>query len=309
MAGTELDRRVEIVRGFNRFYTGKIGVLNEQYLKGPFSLAQARVLFELADRLNCTASELGKDLGLDAGYLSRILRGFEQQGYLGSKPSKTDGRKRHVSLTSRGHRAFAKIDADAGAEIGAILEGLPAADQARLVESMKTIEGLLDRRSSPQRSFLLRTQRPGDMGWVVHRHGVLYAQEYGWDERFEALVAEIVAEFMTSFDPKRQRCWMAEMDGEVVGSVFLVKQSSTTAKLRLLLVEPRARGSGLGGRLVDECVQFARAAAYRKLTLWTNPVLHAARSLYEKAGFRLVKQEPHDRFGHDLIGQTWELKL
>jgi DNA-binding MarR family transcriptional regulator/GNAT superfamily N-acetyltransferase len=309
MAGTELDQRLEIVRGFNRFYTSKIGVLQERYLKGPFSLAQARVLYELAHRRTSTAAALAKDLGLDAGYLSRILGGFQKQGMLGRKPVEADGRKHALCLTARGQRAFAKINADARVEIGAMLLGLSVAEQVRLVDSMQAIESLLGPRPARTATYQFRQHRPGDMGWVAHRHGALYAQEYGWDERFEALVAVIVAEFIKNYDPKRERCWIAEMDGEIVGSVFLVKKSESTAKLRLLLVEPSARGNGLGGRLVDECVRFARAAGYRKITLWTNHVLVAARSLYERAGFRLVEEKPHVQFGEGLIGQTWELRL
>jgi DNA-binding MarR family transcriptional regulator/GNAT superfamily N-acetyltransferase len=309
MVATELDRRVGIVRGFNRFYTSKIGVLQDRYLKGPFSLAQARVLYELAHRPRSTAGELARELGLDEGYLSRILGEFQKGGLLSRKPAEADGRKRVLSLTNRGERAFAKIDADARVEIGAMLERLSTAGQARLVESMQTIENLLGPSTARTTTYQLRQHRPGDMGWVVHRHGVVYTQEYGWDERFEALVAEIVAEFIRNFDPKRERAWIAEMDGEIVGSVFLVKKSEGISKLRLLLVEPRARGHGIGGRLIDECVRFARAAGYKKITLWTNHVLVAARSLYEKAGFRLVEEKRHDFFGEGLIGQTWELTL
>jgi DNA-binding MarR family transcriptional regulator/GNAT superfamily N-acetyltransferase len=343
MPGTEFDRRVGNVRGFNRFYTSKIGVLQERYLKGPFSLTEARVLYELAHCTASSATALAKDLELDAGYLSRILGGFEKGGLLVRKRAKSDGRKRVLSLTARGLRAFAKIDADAKTKIGEMLEGLSTADQERLVGSMQAIESLLNgvarsrdgtlqrvaaartARTEPRppgivkghlgaktantTTYELRHHRPGDMGWVVQRHGALYAQEYGWDERFEALVAEIVAEFIRNYDPTRERCWIAEMDGVSVGSVFLVKKSETTAKLRLLLVEPRARGRGIGGRLVDECIRFAVAAGYRKITLWTNHTLVAARSLYEKAGFQLVDEEPHTQFGEGLIGQTWELKL
>ncbi len=309
MGAADFEQTVQLVRRFNRFYTGKIGVLRQRYLRGPFSLTEARVLYELAHRQNSAASELGEELGLDAGYLSRILRGFQKQGLMRTTPSEIDRRRRVLCLTVQGRRAFARIDADARSEIGAMLEDLAPAAQDRLVRSMKTIESVLGRERATGGSILLRQHRPGDMGWVMHRHGALYLEEYGWDERFEALVAEIVAEFVKNHDPKRERCWIAEEDGEIVGSVFLVRHSESTAKLRLLLVEPRARGSGLGSRLVDECVQFARYAGYRKVTLWTNSVLHAARSLYEKAGFRLVKEEAHELFGEGLIGQTWELVL
>jgi DNA-binding MarR family transcriptional regulator/GNAT superfamily N-acetyltransferase len=307
--GEDDSDRVGAVRRFNRFYTQRIGVLGEGYLKSPFSLAEVRVLYELAHREAPTASELSKGLGLDAGYLSRILRGLRRRGLVDKRPSEADGRRSLLSLTARGRDAFAALDAASRDEIAAMLAALSAAEQGRLVGALRTVEGLLGPRPEQRPSFLLRPHRPGDMGWIVHRHGALYAEEYGWDERFEALVAEIVAGFIRHYDPKRERCWMAEADGEVVGSVFLVKQSATVAKLRLLLVEPKARGLGLGTRLVDECVRFARSAGYRKVVLWTNNVLHAARRIYEGAGFRLVREEPHDHFGRGLVGQTWELRL
>lgn len=309
MAGTDFDQRIGAVRRFNRFYTRLIGVLREGYLESPFSLTEVRVLYELAHREKTTASELGKELGLDAGYLSRILRGFKKRGLIDKKPSGVDGRRSLLWLTKRGWEAFAPLNARSHDEIGAMLSGLSAAEQERLVEAMRTIEGLLGARPEHEAHYLLRPHQPGDMGWVVHRHGVLYAQEYGWDERFEALVAEIVAKFIRQYDPKRERCWIAERGGEIVGSVFLVKQSEEVAKLRLLLVEPSARGLGIGRRLVQECVRFARQTGYGKITLWTNDVLHAARRIYEEAGFRLVHEEPHHSFGHDLVGQTWELAL
>jgi DNA-binding MarR family transcriptional regulator/GNAT superfamily N-acetyltransferase len=303
------DAYVAAVRGFNRFYTQKIGVLDEGLLKSRFSLTEARVLYELANRERPTATELCGDLGLDAGYLSRILRRFEQQGLLVRMTSKDDGRQSLLTLTARGRAAFAPLDTRSRREIGALMDGLAPADQARLVAAMGTIERLLGVRPPSDAPYLLRPHQPGDMGWVVHRHGALYAQEYGWDERFEALVAEIVAKFIARFDPKEERCWIAERDGEIIGSVFLVKQSKTVAKLRLLLVEPAARGLGLGSRLVEECMRFARQSGYRKITLWTNDILHAARHIYVKAGFRKVGSERHHSFGHDLVGETWELEL
>lgn len=310
MAETDLDHRVEAVRGFNRFYTRQIGVLREGLLGSPFSLTEVRVLYELAHRDQPTATDLGRALGLDAGYLSRILRGFQRRGLIEKARSHADGRETLLSLTRKGRRTFAPLDARSSAEIGGLLRRLSPPGQARLVEAMRTIEGLLGgAERQHQTPFLLRPHQPGDMGWVVHRHGVLYAQEYGWDERFEALVAEIVATFIRNFDPKRERCWIAERDGEIVGSVFLVKQSKMVAKLRLLLVEPAARGLGLGSRLVSECERFARQAGYRKIVLWTNSVLRAARHIYEEAGYRLVHEERHHSFGHDLIGETWELFL
>jgi DNA-binding MarR family transcriptional regulator len=283
--------------------------LREGYLESPFSLTEVRVLYELAHREETTASEIGGELGLDAGYLSRILRGFEKQGLIHKRPSESDGRRSLLRLTEGGREAFARLDARWRDDVGAMLGGMSIVGQERLVGAMRTIEELLGARPEPEVPYLLRPHWPGDMGWVVHRHGVLYAIEYGWDERFEALVAEIVANFIQRYDPKLERCWIAERDGEVVGSVFIVKQTEEIAKLRLLLVEPKARGLGIGSRLVEECVRFARQAGYRKITLWTNDVLDAARRIYEAKGFRLVHEEPHHSFGHDLVGQTWELVL
>jgi DNA-binding MarR family transcriptional regulator/N-acetylglutamate synthase-like GNAT family acetyltransferase len=309
MVKTDVSERVAAVRGFNRFYTRQIGVLHERLLRSPFSLTEARVIYELAHHEKTTATELGNELGLDAGYLSRMLRGFRKRGLIDKQTSETDGRQSLLWLTDQGQEAFAKLNAASDYEIGALLSDLSAEDQERLVEAMHIIEGLLDNQPEHKVPYLLRPHQPGDMGWVVHRHGVLYTQEYGWDEQFEALVAGIVAEFIQNYDPKRERCWMAEKDGEIAGSVFLVKKSDTVAKLRLLLVEPKAREMGIGTRMVNECVRFARQAGYQKITLWTNSVLHAARHIYEKTGFRLVHEEPHHSFGHDLIGETWELAL
>ncbi|HEX6979891.1 MAG TPA: helix-turn-helix domain-containing GNAT family N-acetyltransferase [Alphaproteobacteria bacterium] len=309
MTESSFDQRVAAVRRFNRFYTQKIGVLNEGLLNSPFSLTEARVLYELAHRERPTASELVRDLGLDAGYVSRILRGFEKRGLIERTRSKTDGRQSHLALTRKGQDAFAPLNVRSRNEIGAMLGRLSQSDQIRLVNAMHVIEELLDAKPEAKAPYLLRPHQPGDMGWVIHRHGVLYAQEYGWDERFEALVAEIAAEFIKNYDAKKERCWIAEKDGEIVGSVFLVKKSQTVAKLRLLLVEPKARGLGIGKRLVDECIRFARQTGYRKITLWTNSILHTARRIYERAGFRLVESAPHCSFGHELIGETWELKL
>jgi DNA-binding MarR family transcriptional regulator/N-acetylglutamate synthase-like GNAT family acetyltransferase len=301
--------RVGEVRHFNRFWTRQIGVLREGYLESPFSLTEVRVIYELAHREETMASELGEELGLDAGYLSRILRGFEKHGLMQKRPSEADGRCRLLRLTESGREAFAPLDARSRNEIGAMLGGMSIAGQERLVKAMRAIEGLLSVRPDPVVPYLLRPPQPGDMGWVVHRHGFLYAREYGWDERFEALVAEIVAKFIQHYDPRAERCWIAERDGEVVGCVFLVRESEETAKLRLLLVEPEARGLGIGSRLVEECIRFARQAGYRKIMLWTNDVLNSARRIYEAMGFQLVHEKPHHSFGHDLVGQTWELML
>ena len=309
IARNALPPRVEAVRRFNRFYTRQIGVLPEKLLRSPFSLAEARVIYELAHRERATATEVAGELGLDGGYLSRILRDFSKRGLIDKKPSPTDGRQTLLWLTKTGQEAFATINARSRNQIEALLNGLAPADQKRLLEAMDTIEALLGARPERKVPYLLRPHQPGDMGWVVHRHGVLYTEEYGWDEQFEALVAGIVGKFIQHYDPKRERCWIAEKEGEVVGSVFLVKKSKTIAKLRLLLVEPKARGLGIGTRLVDECERFARQVGYRKIVLWTNSILHAARHIYEAAGYRLVRQNPHHSFGHDLIGETWELKL
>ncbi len=309
MAENEIDQHVSAVRRFNRFYTRQIGVLHEGLLQSPFSLTEVRVLYELAHRDNLTAAELAKGLGLDAGYLSRILRRFEYSGLIDKTLSETDGRRSHLRLTQQGRDAFAPLNQRSHDEVAAILGRLSATEQNRLLDAMRTIEEVLSAQPNERVPYLLRPHQPGDMGWVIHRHGVLYSQEYGWDEQFEALVAEIAAKFLQTFDPKRERCWIAEKDGAIVGSVFLVKQSDEVAKLRLLLVEPAARGLGIGSRLVGECMRFARQAGYKTITLWTNDVLHAARHVYEKAGFRLVHEEPHHSFGHDLIGQTWELML
>jgi DNA-binding MarR family transcriptional regulator/N-acetylglutamate synthase-like GNAT family acetyltransferase len=309
MAKTDLSQRIEAVRRFNRFYTQQIGVLQEGLLRSPFSLTEARVIYELAHHEKTTATELGNELSLDAGYLSRILSGFKKRGLIDKQPSKSDGRQSILWLTEQGQDAFAMLNARSHNEIEAMLNELSTEDQTHLVEAMLVIEGLLGAQPEHKVPYLLRPHQPGDMGWVVHRHGVLYAEEYGWDEQFEALVADIVAKFIQHYDPKRERCWIAEKEGANVGSVFLVKQSDTVAKLRLLLVEPKARGLGVGTRLVNECIRFARQAGYQELTLWTNNVLHAARHIYEKTGFRLVHEEPHHSFGHDLIGETWELKL
>ena len=309
VATTVSPNRVEPVRHFNRFYTRQIGILQERLSRSPFSLTEARVLYELAHRDRRTAAELVKESGLDAGYLSRILREFRKRRLIKKEASGSDARQSLLLLTKPGIEAFRTLSARASAEIITLLQDLSEVEQNRLIEAMQTIEELLGGKRAEKTSYLLRTHQPGDMGWVIYRHGVLYAQEYGWDEEFEALVAEIVVEFIKRYDPKKDRCWIAEQDGEIVGSVFLVSQSKRVAKLRLLLVEPKARGHGIGGRLVNECLRFARQVGYRKVTLWTNNVLQAARHLYQSAGFRLVHQEPHHSFGRDLIAETWELKL
>lgn len=309
MGDARFQHRVEAVRRFNRFYTRQIGVLNEGFLQSPFSLTDVRVLYEIAQREKPTASALAGELGLDPGYLSRILRDFSKRRLIQKKPSGVDGRQSLLSLTKQGQRAFANLNVRSHEDIAALLNKLSESQQDRLLQAMTTIEQALGASAEDKAPYLLRLHQPGDMGWVISRHGVLYAQEYGWDERFEALVADIVAKFIRNFDPKRECCWIAEKNGENVGSVFLVEKSKNVAQLRLLLVEPSVRGLGIGSRLVDECVRFSRHKGYRKLMLWTNSVLDAARHIYEKAGFRLVHEESHHSFGRDLVGQTWELKL
>ena len=309
MTRTSFDQRVAELRRFNRFYTQKIGVLEEGVLDSPFSLTEARVLYELASAEQATAAQLGKQLGIDRGYLSRILRGFERRGLICRTPSPSDRRLGLLSLTLSGRSAFAQLDAHSQAAIGALLGNLPDEEQTRLVDATRTIESALDRQVSAGADYLLRPHRVGDIGWIVSRHGALYAQEYGFNTEFEALVAEIAAAFLRNFNPRREFCWIAERNGENVGSVMLVEDRETVAKLRLLLVEPHARGHGVGGRLVQECLRFAREARYQKVTLWTNSVLLAARHLYEKGGFHVVDTQSHHSFGRDLVAETWELVL
>jgi DNA-binding MarR family transcriptional regulator/N-acetylglutamate synthase-like GNAT family acetyltransferase len=301
---------VDAVRAFNRFYTRRIGALGHHLLDSPYSLSEARVLYELAHRDNATAADLARDLSVDAGYLSRILRRFQTRGLLERSPSADDGRSSLLRLTARGRQAFTPLDSRARREVSAMLDPLPHAGRQDVVAAMETIERLLDGR--PEASgvpFVLRPHQPGDMGWVVHRHGALYAQEWGYNQEFEALVARIVADFLDHFDPAREQCWIAERNGAIIGSVFLVSKSKTVAKLRLLLVEPSARGLGLGHRLVAECIRFARQAGYRTIALWTQSELRAARHLYKEAGFVCVEKKPHRSFGKDLVAETWELKL
>jgi DNA-binding MarR family transcriptional regulator len=309
-SATSIAPNINAVRSFNRFYTRRIGVLREGLLKSPFSLTEVRVLYEMAHRDKPTATELCRDLGLDPGYLSRILSKFEKRGLVSKSASQSDGRQSLLGLTARGRRTFATLDSRQSAEVASMLRPVPPAGQTRLVQAMRSIETELGAHPESRTPYILRSYQPGDMGWVVHRHGVLYAQEYGYDEHFEALVAEIVANFIKHFDARRERCWIAEKDGEIVGSVFVVKKSKTVAKLRLLLVEPSARGLGIGKRLVDECLRFARHAGYKKMVLWTQSELPAARHIYQHAGFSLVQEMPHRDWGRDdLVSQIWERKL
>jgi DNA-binding MarR family transcriptional regulator/GNAT superfamily N-acetyltransferase len=302
---------VPAIRRFNRFYTKQIGILDERLLRSPFTLAEVRALYEIANGAGVSAAELAEELRLDPGYLSRILRRFQKSGLVRREKSAEDGRRSLLTLTERGRRTFATLDTRQNEDVAALLARVPPAGRRRLIDSMRAIEKVLgapvDDSSEPYR---LRQHRPGDMGWITHRHGVLYSREYGYDERFEALVAKVAGEFIEQLDPARERCWIAERKGEIVGSVFLVKKSATVAKLRLLYVEPSARGLGIGARLIDECVRFARHARYSRITLWTQSELVAARHLYQKAGFELVGEQRHRSFSRrELVAETWELEI
>jgi DNA-binding MarR family transcriptional regulator/GNAT superfamily N-acetyltransferase len=301
--------RVAAVRDFNRFYTRVIGVLSEGLVRTPYSLTEARVIFELAQRDRTEVAALRRDLGLDPGYLSRMLGRFESDGLVAREMSTVDARRQVVGLTDQGRRAFKTLDHRSAEDIGRLLDGLDEGRQRRLLAAMAEVRDLLDGAPKPPATLTLREPGPGDLGWVVARNGAIYAEEYGWDATYEALVARIVADFVEHRDPGRERGWIAELDGERVGCVFCVRADDTTAKLRLLLVEPAARGTGVGGRLVDECLAFARGAGYTAMTLWTNDVLRAARRIYERAGFTLVAMQPHHSFGHDLVGETWRRTL
>jgi len=308
-ATDDLSERVGAVRRFNRLYTRRIGVLQDGFLQTPFSLAEARVLFELAHQEKPTATAVASALGLDQGYLSRILRGFIARGLVAKAASPDDRRQSHLSLTAKGRIAFDSLDQRSQSDIAAMMSKLPPADQDRVVAAMRTIESVLGEAAPQSVPYILRPPRPGDMGWIVSRHGEVYSGEYGWDDRLEALTAEIVAAFIRNNDPRRERCWIAERAGETAGSIFIVKDSDEVARLRLLLVDAKARGLGIGARLVDEAVRFSREARYRKVTLWTHSILTAARHVYEQAGFRLVASEKHNEFGRELTGETWDLAL
>ena len=309
MSAMDGDGQIAAVRAFNRFYTSKLGVLDQHLLKSPFSLSEARVLYELANRDSPAAKQIGIELRLDPGYLSRILQKFDEDGLITRKPLARDRRQYRLDLTARGRQAFAKLDRSSHDDVADMLAALPAGGGKRLIAAMATIERLLGAADAPRRLAMLREPRPGDMGWVVQSHGALYAGEYGFDSAFEALVAEIAAKFLASFDASRERCWIADIGGAQVGSVCLVRHSDDVAKLRLLLVDPAGRGQGLGQRLVGECISFAQACGYRKITLWTQSILIAARRIYQDAGFERVVTEPHRSFGQSLVGETWELEL
>ena len=308
---TQAAPRVEAVRRFNRFFTRQIGVLQEGLLKSPFSLTEARVLWELAHRERATATEISAWLGLDPGYLSRILRSFEIRGLIEKRTSAEDARQVELSLSDSGRDSVARLNAASRGEIETVLARLTEDEQVRLLSAMSTIETMLGAEPERRVPYVLRPHQAGDIGWVVHRHGALYNEEYGWDFSFEALVGRIAADFLDHFDATRERCWIAERDGENVGCVFLVRhpEREGVARLRLLLVEPEARGLGIGRRLVSECTRFARASGYGTITLWTNSVLMAARALYRAEGYRLIGSNPETNFGKDLVSETWELSL
>jgi DNA-binding MarR family transcriptional regulator/GNAT superfamily N-acetyltransferase len=301
--------RIDAVRRFNRFYTRRIGALQQGYMGSPFPLPQARVLYEIGQRGSSTASELGAELDLDLGYLSRLLQTLRRQGVVQGEAAKEDARRVRLSLTAKGRKAYQQLDSRSRDLVADMLGKLASPDRARLVGALQAVEGVLEKDLPREKAIVLRAPRPGDMGWVIEAHGRLYFDERGWDERFEALAAGIAKDFIEKLDPARERCWIAEMDGERAGCVFVVKKNRSTAKLRLLLVDPRARGRGLGRRLVQECIAFARAKGYRKLVLWTQSNLAAARAIYAKTGFRKVKEEKHASFGVKLTGEYWELAL
>ena len=303
-----LANRIAAIRRFNRYYTRRLGILNDAMLGSDLSLPEVRVMWELGHDEATTATYLGAMLGLDAGYLSRILRSLRDDGLVQSVAAEHDARSRHLQLTPKGRKRLGILEERSSQEVGRAITLLSAGEQDRLVDAMRAIEALLEGRTGPW-PYALREPRAGDYGWIIHRHGELYAREYGWDETFEGLVAEIVARFAKHHDPRRERCWLAESNGAIAGCVLLVRRSASVAQLRCLLVEPFARGLGVGSALVRQCVAFARAARYRNVTLWTNSVLDAARHIYESQGFRLVKEEAHQSFGKHLVGENWELAL
>ena len=309
MAATSLASRIEAVRRFSRFYTRRIGVLEETLLHSPFTLPEGRLVYEIANRDRSTAQELCRDLGLDPGYVSRLLQGLEKRGCIGRKRSTADKRQTELTLTAKGQRQWGAMNEQSRQDIANLLAGLPVERQDRLVKALETVQRLLDEPPEKRTPFTLRPHQPGDMGWIIRRQTQLYTNEYGWDGTFEAMLAEIAGKFIAKFDPKSDNCWIAERNGEMVGSVFLVRATRTTGQLRMLYVEASARGLGIGQRLVETCIQDARAKGYRKLMLWTNDILVSARKIYIAAGFRLIKEEKHDSFGKKLVGQFWSLDL
>ena len=313
MSDPRLSERVAAVRRFNRFYTQRIGLLQEGVYKSQFSLTQARVLYEVRERGSATATEVGRDLGLDAGYLSRLLAQFEKSGLIRRERSPSDGRQSFLSITAMGRKAMDLLERRTVREVGDVLHRLSDPEQDRLVTAMRTVERMIAPGSTAEPAakpeIILREPKAGDLGWIVARHATLYAEEFGWGGNFEGLCAQIVADFVEKYDAKRERCWIAEMDGENVGSVFLVKDSDEIARLRLLLVDPSARGRGLGARLTDECIRFAKACGYRGITLWTHGELAAARHVYSKAGFTLTSSETRKSFGKQVVSENWDLKF
>ena len=305
----QMSHRIEAVRRFNRFYTRQIGLLQEGLAKSTFSLPQARIIYELAQHNNITATQLCEELGFDPGYLSRLLKELKNREIIHKKPSDTDGRKHLITLSEKGQAEYSKLKVSTQQETQSMISRLPEEHQRKLLEAMHTIESLLDTNPSKKTSYLLRPHQPGDIGWVIQAHGRLYNQEYNWDESFEGLAAEIAGQFLKNYDHRRERCWIAEIDGVIVGSVFLMQKSDSVAQLRMLLIEPKARGLGIGKRLVQECTRFATQVGYEKIMLWTNSVLHTARHLYQREGYQLITEKPHHSFGHDLVGETWELAL
>jgi DNA-binding MarR family transcriptional regulator/N-acetylglutamate synthase-like GNAT family acetyltransferase len=311
MSDLELDTRIAAVRRFNRFYTRQLGLLRKSYLDSTFSLAEMRVLYEIAQAEKPTATEIARTLDLDAGYLSRMLRALEKRGLVARARSKSDARRSDLALTARGRRTFEPVERRSQQEVSTMLASLAGDDQTRLVGAMQSIEELIapTPEPGPEPAYILRPPQPGDFGWIVARHAVLYAQEYQWVDPFEGLCAQIVADFVNKYDAERERCWIAERKGAYAGSVMLAKDSADVARIRLLLVEPSARGLGLGVRLVDECLGFARASGYRKVTLWTHSVLTAARNIYKRAGFKLVTTEKHSSWGKRVVSEHWDLEL
>jgi len=308
-SGPVFENQIAAIRGFSRFYTSKLGIIEPKLLDSPWTLQEARIIYEVAQHPGCTATNLVRNLGLDAGFLSRILQALQRRQVVMRKPSKQDGRASELTLTAKGRAAFAELDSRSRDEVAALLGKLDDGERAAVVHAITTIQDALEPPPQKPAGFLLRSHRPGDIGWVISRHGAIYAQEFGWDISFEALVADIAGAFLTSHSPAREHCWIAEVAGEPVGSVFLVKASDDIAKLRLLLVEKKARGLGVGRALTEQCIRFARETGYREITLWTQSTLVAARGIYQTAGFRRTKEEPHHSFGVDLLGETWELKL
>ena len=309
MSAQNLHEGTALFRRFNRFYTKQIGLLTQGLLKTRFTLIQARVLYELAQQKQTTASALVDKLNIDPGYLSRILSTFEKEGLLRKHRSTSDSRQRILKLTNQGKKSFAELDERSRRVAEEMLLDLADEDRHRLLHAMQTIETILDTKPKPPTPYLLRPHRPGDIGWVIHRHGVVYAQEYEFDETFEALVAEILVQFIRKHDPKRECLWIAEQEGERIGSVMIVDAGDQVAQLRLLLVEPKARGQTVGKRLIDECVNFSRRNRYRKIKLWTQSNLPQARHLYAKAGFERVSQSAQKSFGQDSIAEIWEMPL